>query len=97
MRGHLITSFEENRAGRAGSRRILVASAKVLDLYPGDETLWEREPMERLAREGELAAYLHRGFWHPMDTLRDKNYRGPVERGRRAVEEMVSGAPDARN
>jgi glucose-1-phosphate cytidylyltransferase len=34
--------------------------------------VWEREPMERLAREGQLSAYAHRGFWQPMDTLRDK-------------------------
>ena len=39
-----------------------------------DHTTWEREPMERLAREGEMSAYKHTGFWQPMDTLRDKNY-----------------------
>lgn len=39
----------------------------------GDDLIWEREPMSRLARDGELAAYRHEGFWHPMDTLRDKN------------------------
>jgi glucose-1-phosphate cytidylyltransferase len=38
----------------------------------GDSTIWEREPMESLAKEGELAAYRHKGFWRPMDTLRDK-------------------------
>ena len=37
-----------------------------------DDTVWEREPVEQLSREGQLAAYLHRGFWQPMDTLRDK-------------------------
>jgi glucose-1-phosphate cytidylyltransferase len=46
----------------------------VIDYIAGDQTVWEREPMERLAREGQLAAYLHRGFWHAMDTLRDKNF-----------------------
>src|SRR5713226_3478417 len=40
----------------------------------GDNSIWEREPMERLARDGQLAAYFHRGFWQPMDTLRDKNH-----------------------
>ena len=43
----------------------------VLDLIPGDDTLWEREPMEALAAGGELHAYRHEGFWQPMDTLRE--------------------------
>ena len=40
----------------------------------GDETVWEREPMQRLTAEGEVISYKHHGFWHPMDTLRDKKY-----------------------
>ncbi len=44
----------------------------VLDYIDGDETHWEREPMERLARERQLMAYRHDGFWQYMDTLRDK-------------------------
>jgi glucose-1-phosphate cytidylyltransferase len=36
--------------------------------------VWEREPMERLAREGQLAPYVYEGFWYAMDTLRDKNH-----------------------
>jgi glucose-1-phosphate cytidylyltransferase len=44
----------------------------VFDYIEGDETVWEREPMEALARDGELSAFRHRGFWHPMDTVRDK-------------------------
>lgn len=51
-----------------------VLSPRVLDYIEGDDTVWEREPMERLAAEGNLASYCHRGFWHPMDTLRDKIY-----------------------
>jgi len=43
-----------------------------LDYIEGDSTVWEREPLEQLARAGQLAAYRHRGFWQPMDTLRDK-------------------------
>jgi len=39
----------------------------------GDDTVWERDPLEHLARDGQLAAFRHTGFWHPMDTLRDKN------------------------
>jgi glucose-1-phosphate cytidylyltransferase len=48
-------------------------SPKVIDYIDGDRTVWEGEPLERLAREGQLSAYTHEGFWHPMDTLRDKN------------------------
>jgi len=49
-----------------------VLAPTVLDYIAGDDTVWEREPVEQLSREGQLAAYLHRGFWQPMDTLRDK-------------------------
>jgi glucose-1-phosphate cytidylyltransferase len=42
-----------------------------IDYIAGDDTVWEREPMERLARDQKMAAYRHQGFWHPMDTLRD--------------------------
>jgi glucose-1-phosphate cytidylyltransferase len=41
-------------------------------IQKGDPTIWEREPLEGLARDQQLAAYRHRGFWRPMDTLRDK-------------------------
>ena len=47
-------------------------SPKVIDYIAGDDTIWEREPLERLAAEGQLMAYQHDGFWQPMDTLRDK-------------------------
>ena len=50
----------------------LVLSPKVIDYISDDRTLWEKEPMERLASEGQLAAYAHHGFWQPMDTLRDR-------------------------
>lgn len=49
-----------------------VLEPEVTDYIEGDDTVWEREPMERLAHSGELSAYRHTGFWHPMDTLRDK-------------------------
>ncbi len=45
----------------------------VFDYIEGDSTTWEKEPMEKLAEEGELSAYRHTGFWQPMDTLRDKH------------------------
>jgi glucose-1-phosphate cytidylyltransferase len=49
-----------------------VLEREVLDLVDGDATVWEREPLERLATTGQLSAYRHDGFWHPMDTLRDR-------------------------
>ncbi len=42
------------------------------DRIDGDDTVWERAPLEGLARDGALSAYRHDGFWQPMDTLRDK-------------------------
>lgn len=50
-----------------------VVEPEVHDYIDGDETVWEREPLERLAQDGGLYAYRHRGFWQNMDTLRDKN------------------------
>ena len=44
----------------------------VFDLIDGDATVWEREPLERLAEQGQLAAYRHAGYWQNMDSLRDK-------------------------
>lgn len=51
-----------------------VLEPKVIDHIGGDDTIWERGPMESLARDGELTAYRHRGFWQPMDTLREKTH-----------------------
>jgi glucose-1-phosphate cytidylyltransferase len=51
-----------------------IVSPKAIDLIKGDEVLWEKEPLERLARKGELMAFEHHGFWQPMDTLRDRNH-----------------------
>jgi glucose-1-phosphate cytidylyltransferase len=51
-----------------------VLSPKVLDLIEGDDEIWERKPLESLANSNNLMAYKHKGFWQPMDTLRDKNY-----------------------
>lgn len=50
-----------------------IAEPEAIDYIDGDDTVWEQEPMQRLAQEGKLAAYRHHGFWQPMDTLRDKN------------------------
>lgn len=51
-----------------------VLSPQVLDRIEGDNTTWEQEPLEGLARDGQLSAFRHEGFWQPMDTLRDKRF-----------------------
>lgn len=51
-----------------------VLEPEVLDYIIGDDTTWEHEPLERLAKEGQLNAFKHTGFWQPMDTLRDKTF-----------------------
>jgi glucose-1-phosphate cytidylyltransferase len=69
-----VTSFREKPAGDGWiNGGFFVLSPKVLEYIEGDQTVWEQEPMERLAHEGQLSTYMHRGFWQPMDTLRDKN------------------------
>lgn len=81
-----VESFAEKPAGDGGwiNAGFFVLSPRVADYIDGDETAWEREPMERLAHDGELAAFLHHGFWHPMDTLRDKNYLDDLWRSGKA-------------
>jgi glucose-1-phosphate cytidylyltransferase len=61
-----------------------VLSKKVLDLIVDDQTIWERQPLENLASSGQLKAYLHDGFWQPMDTLRDKIYLDELWNTRKA-------------
>ncbi|HZV19789.1 MAG TPA: glucose-1-phosphate cytidylyltransferase [Sphingobium sp.] len=74
--GDLVRSFKEKPAGDGGliNGGFFVLSPSVVDLIDGPETVWEREPLERLASAGELVAFRHEGFWQPMDTLRDKLY-----------------------
>jgi glucose-1-phosphate cytidylyltransferase len=76
MDQHKIISFQEKPQGDGGwiNGGFFVLSPKVIDYIEGDDTIWEREPMERLAVEGNMTAYRHHGFWQPMDTLRDKNH-----------------------
>ena len=73
-----IESFQEKPDGDGSGAYInggfFVCEPKVLDYIKDDASVWEREPMETLAREGQLSAFRHDGFWQPMDTLRDRNY-----------------------
>ena len=72
----IVKSFQEKPEEEQGKVNggFFVLSQKVLDLIEGDKTIWEREPLESLAKHGQLSAYEHKGFWQPMDTLRDKTY-----------------------
>ena len=74
MQGSRVTGFMEKPAGEGGwiNGGFFVLSPKVIDLIKDDATVWEREPLESLAQQGQLAPYMHQGFWQPMDTLRDK-------------------------
>jgi glucose-1-phosphate cytidylyltransferase len=76
LEGSSVRSFLEKPDGDGGwiNGGFFVLSPKVLGLIQGDESIWERNPMEKLARTDQLQAYFHRGFWQPMDTLRDKNH-----------------------
>ncbi len=70
-----IKSFKEKPKGDGAwiNGGFFVCEPEVTDIIKNDETVWEQRPMEKLAEEGQLNAYRHTGFWHPMDTLRDKN------------------------
>ena len=72
--GDTVDRFEEKPRGDNAwiNGGFFVLSPKVIDLIDGDSTHWEREPLERLTAAGQLSAFRHRGFWQPMDTLRDK-------------------------
>jgi glucose-1-phosphate cytidylyltransferase len=69
-----VLSFKEKPVGDGGwvNAGFFVLSPKVVDYIGDDSTVWEQEPIETLARENQLRAHFHRGFWQPMDTLRDK-------------------------
>ncbi|MFP3389262.1 glucose-1-phosphate cytidylyltransferase [Brevibacillus sp. SIMBA_040] len=71
-----VRGFQEKPNGDGGwiNAGFFVLEPDVFSYLAGDETVFEREPLEQLAQNGQLAAYKHTGFWHPMDTMRDKNY-----------------------
>jgi len=70
-----VKHFQEKPQGDGGwiNGGFFVLEPAVLDYIENDQTVWERQPLERLAAEDQLQAYRHHGFWLPMDTLRDKN------------------------
>ena len=72
----VVTKFQEKPEGVGVwiNGGFFVLAPSVFDRIAGDDSVWEREPLEGLARDGQLLAHKHTGFWHPMDTLRDKRY-----------------------
>ena len=84
--GDRITEFSEKPQLGEGwiNGAFFVLEPKVFDYIDGDDVHWERQPLERLARDGELMAYRHDGFWQCMDTLRDKKFLQELWDGGRA-------------
>lgn len=76
LEGERVRSFLEKPQGdgRWISGGFFVCEPSVFDRIEGDDTIWERDPLEGLSADGELTVYRHHGFWAAMDTLRDKNY-----------------------
>jgi glucose-1-phosphate cytidylyltransferase len=76
IEGQRIVTFKEKPRGDGGwiNGGFFVLSPKVIDYIEGDSTVWEQGPMESLARDNQIDAFFHHGFWQPMDALRDKVY-----------------------
>lgn len=74
LKGNKVLTFKEKPKGDGAmiNGGFFVLSPNVLGLIKDDATIWEREPLEILANQGELVVFQHSGFWQPMDTLRDK-------------------------
>ena len=74
IKGNRITRFEEKPSGDGSwiNGGILYSRAWRTSYIDGDDCVWERGPLENLAKDGQLSAFSHNGFWQPMDTLRDK-------------------------
>lgn len=72
--GDRVSEFVEKPAGEGDfiNGGFFVLEPSVLDRIDGDDTIWERGPLEGLTKDGELSAFQHHGFWQPMDTLREK-------------------------
>jgi glucose-1-phosphate cytidylyltransferase len=73
--GDMVNEFKEKPTGEAWiNGGFFVLEPPIIERIAGDAILFEKEPLEGLARDNQLTAYKHRGFWQPMDTLREKNY-----------------------
>jgi glucose-1-phosphate cytidylyltransferase len=76
VEGDRVAAFSEKPESDGGwiNGGFFLLSPSVGELVASDNTIWEREPMEALARTDQLRAFVHPGFWHPMDTVRDRNF-----------------------
>ena len=76
LAGERVQQIQEKPRGDGGwiNGGFFVLEPQALDLVDGDDTIWEARPLERLAAGNQLSAFRHAGFWHPMDTLRDRSH-----------------------
>lgn len=76
MKGTQVEHFLEKPVGDGAhiNGGFFVMNTKAIDYVEHDQIIWERQPMENLAKDQQMSAFIHKGFWHPMDTLRDKGY-----------------------
>jgi glucose-1-phosphate cytidylyltransferase len=86
IEGGLVKGFQEKPAGDGGwiNGGFFVLNSSVVDYIEGDSTVWENEPLQTLAKKGDLAPFFHKGFWQAMDTLRDKLYLEDLCKNRKA-------------
>ena len=84
--GASVTGFQEKPPGDGASINggFFVLNSEVIELIDDDQTVWEAGPLPKLAKNGELKAYHHKGFWNAMDTLRDKNHLEELWSGQKA-------------
>ncbi|OUV60943.1 MAG: glucose-1-phosphate cytidylyltransferase [Cellvibrionales bacterium TMED122] len=76
IKKNLVEKFSEKPVGDGGwiNGGFFVLEKKSLDYIKDDYTIWEQEPLKNLSKQNQLSSFKHKGFWHPMDTIRDKEY-----------------------
>lgn len=86
LNNNYVEGFKEKPIGDGGwvNGGFFVLNPSVIDRIKDDQTIWEKEPLESLAKDRQLKAYFHKDFWHPMDTLRDKIYLDTLARENKA-------------
>ena len=76
LEGNYVKNFVEKPIGDGGwvNGGFFVLNKKVINYIKGDNTVWEKEPLSNISKKKQLMSFKHHGFWHPMDTIRDKEY-----------------------
>ncbi len=76
IKDNVVTEFVEKPLGDGGwvNGGFFVLNKKVLDFIKDDYSIWEKDPLMNIAKKRQLVTYKHKSFWHPMDTLRDKEH-----------------------